>query len=134
MTAKKSNESPQFEVLLKVKQTKNPNFSFLDADCKLFPFYCWKRDGNDEMGSITKRSSTKYNAQMGISGDSMNLLDMYGSSSDDDSDADAEDCKDVEALSTSKCGGGANNNEKNDEQRADRLKRAKMLRHHFANR
>jgi len=149
MTAKRSIESPQFEVLLKVKQADNPVFSFLQADCELHPFYRWKRDGKDEIVFIEKRCSAEYNAQTEKKGNSMNLLDMYGSSSDDDSDGEGGIAGAV--LTTSNISSGvhetimettmvsaetANKNEraKNEEQRAERLKRAIMLRHHFANR
>lgn len=167
MTAKKSREAPQFEVLLKLKQADNPEFSFVRVDSDLYPFYRWKRDGKNEYEISTKSVENKCDAEHE---NSMGLLDMYGSSSDDDDDDD----DDSDAGSTCSKGNSSakeqiasttlkvkdhmlfiedENNTKKiitcsarddaltkknertiEEQRAERLARAKMLRHHFANR
>lgn len=161
MTAKKSREAPQFEVLLKLKQADNPEFSFVRMDSDLYPFYRWKRDGKNKNESSTQSVVKKYEAN---NGNSMGLLDMYGSSSDDDDDdSDAGStgskgssaAKEQIASTTSKsllpnedensvnktiaCSARddvlTKKNERTiEEQRAERLNRAKLLRHHFAKR
>lgn len=166
MTAKKSREAPQFEVLLKLKQADNPEFSFVRVDSDLYPFYRWKRDGKNEYEISTKSVENKCDAEHE---NSMGLLDMYGSSSDDDDDDDDSDAgstcskgnssaKEQIASTTLKvkdhmlfiedenntkkiitCSARddalTKKNERTiEEQRAERLARAKMLRHHFANR
>ena len=168
MTAKKSREAPQFEVLLKLKQADNPEFSFVRMDSDLYPFYRWKRDGKNENDISTQSVEKKCDA---VNENSMGLLDMYGSSSDDDDDDDddsdagstcskgSSSAKQKIASTTSKGNVDMlpNNEDENntnktiacsarddvltkknertiEEQRAERLQRARMLRHHFAKR
>lgn len=95
ITATKSNESLQFEVFLKVKQQDHVDFQFLKADHELYPFYQWLKDllsmkcksrsetrsGNDEMNTIVEMDDNELKKEH-----AMGLLDMYATSSDDDSE------------------------------------------------
>eukprot|EP00558_Chaetoceros_sp_UNC1202_P014378 CAMPEP_0197256256 /NCGR_PEP_ID=MMETSP1429-20130617/74791_1 /TAXON_ID=49237 /ORGANISM="Chaetoceros sp., Strain UNC1202" /LENGTH=150 /DNA_ID=CAMNT_0042719771 /DNA_START=80 /DNA_END=532 /DNA_ORIENTATION=+ len=148
MTAKKSNQVPQFEVLLKVKQANNSDFSFLQPTHYLYEFYQWwkrlecSRDGGYSRGPDGEKVDAEKKPSLDGVGDDkdMGILSMYGSSSSSSEEENEDEGKGGEssiveaqraAIATcSTC-------EKSDplsieELRAQRLKRARMLRHHFA--
>ncbi len=161
MAAKKSDEIPQFEVLLKVKQQNNPDFSFLDADDILHPFYQWIKNGKPDIRTKAKKLSV--DCDTNTRSEAIGALAMYGSSSSD-SEEDKETAPQKQPRGeTFSINNNTNVNlmnfekqqadlpeimtcvtEKNsdvpvpsistmstDEQKSQRLKRAKLLRNHF---
>lgn len=87
MTALKTRAAPQFEVLLKLKQSCNEEFAFLQPGNELNLYYLWLKDRggivvkND--GSVVKNvSSPTYHATHGSGTAScINLVDYASSSS-----------------------------------------------------
>lgn len=57
MTALKTRSAPQFEVLLKLKQSHNEDFAFLHENNELNLYYCWLRDGGCDMRKNLSLSS-----------------------------------------------------------------------------
>ena len=189
-TAERVRSTTQFEVLLKVKESNNPDFDFLKGTHALNPFYQWMKDENDEReheheheheqirGSVDSTCSGKEMKQeiLKEEDNAMGLLNlnMYGSSSsDDESDnelgiqhtvptnnhtnkkveepktnnstrstiAQTEKSSDmkvlkvgVETTDVAVAAGSSNVNIAIVDKRARRLKRAKMMKHHFAKR
>lgn len=157
MTAGKVRERPQFEVLLKVKEADNPDFSFLQTMHHLNPFYQWLKCGKQVTACTNKMDNkTEHEEAEAEADNSMGLLNMYGSTSSED---ESEEGTEVEnelagagatSLPDKSSAGVLDNNIASDqteekvapgtrascdkEKRAKRLKRAKMLRHHFSNR
>jgi len=110
MTALKTKAAPQFEVLLKLKQSCNEEFAFLQADNELNLYYIWLKEGGDK----NKLSST-HNLKQGAEGKSCEkssnsgkeinsmgaLLGMYSSSSaTDESDDDDNYCESISLTVT----------------------------------
>ena len=93
-TAERVRSTTQFEVLLKVKESNNPDFDFLKETHALNPFYQWMKDEHDEhehdqiRGSVDSTCSGKEMKQKTLreEDNAMGLLNlnMYGSSSSDD--------------------------------------------------
>lgn len=165
MSANKSKEIPQFEVLLKVKQQKNPDFFFLNSDDILYPFYQWVKDGKPNLRAGDKEILINKEGVGNNRSGAIGILAMYGSSSSDDEEdgqvnSDQPTTKEgpgsdttripvnssasSQADSSEMVSGNNDNNEANpvtvsvrhapastEEQKAQRLKRAKMLRNHF---
>jgi len=103
MTALKTRAAPQFEVLLKLKQSYNEEFAFLQADNELNLYYLWLKEvghksesmsthnlkqGFDSISCKTSNNSDKEKNSMGA------ILEMYSSSSaTDESDDDDNYCE-----------------------------------------
>mmetsp|Transcript_14914 Transcript_14914/g.21097 ORF Transcript_14914/g.21097 Transcript_14914/m.21097 type:complete len:191 (+) Transcript_14914:754-1326(+) len=107
MTSVRTSAVPQFEVLLKLKQSDNKEFEFLKAEHKYNPYYLFLKDRGGEIDKPVMLNKQKYNqAEMsdeksgneddkeddnetsGIGG----LLGMYASSSDDDDESPCKEC------------------------------------------
>ena len=120
MTAERSSIAHQFEVLVKVKQKDNPEFSFLYPENELNAFYCFLKGKHTKETSHDSdcSSNNSFNAPTGLAG-----LINYGSSSDDD------DCASEKSTS-----GTLVKEDKKElvERRAKRLKQAQKLKEHFA--
>jgi hypothetical protein len=136
ITATKSQESAQFEVFLKLKQQDNVDFQFLQQNHELHPFFQWLKD--PKTGKCDDSSSTNTHLQ------AIQLLEMYSFSSDDKASDDDDEIqsskttsnpmdKDQPTMSDMVKPDGMQSHTK-EEKRLERLKRAKMLRHHFATR
>jgi len=152
MTAEKSREAPQFEVLLKVKQASNVDFQFLEINHEFHPFYQWLKQGQNCTDEKVSDQIAKAEQQpsAGETNDSMGLLAMYDSSSSEEETVNnnSEKVNDLTEvvtpveISSGSCAENKTETEEKpcrsltmiEEQRAQRLKRAKMLRHHFTNR
>mmetsp|Transcript_21273 Transcript_21273/g.25321 ORF Transcript_21273/g.25321 Transcript_21273/m.25321 type:complete len:252 (+) Transcript_21273:133-888(+) len=103
MTALKTRAAPQFEVLLKLKQSYNEEFAFLQADNELNLYYLWLKEGGQKSESLSthnvkqgvdsisckkSNNSDKEKNSMGA------ILEMYSSSSaTDESDDDDNYCE-----------------------------------------
>jgi hypothetical protein len=81
MTAVKCVSAPQMEVMLKVKQANNAEFSFLKPDNECHAYYLWLKEQEEKR---IKQKETVEKAG------GMDLLGMYSSSSDDDDESAAE--------------------------------------------
>ena len=149
LTAERAADQPQFEVLLKVKQTDNPDFAFLRPESNLYPYYYWLKGrkgiilGNM---SASRSSSSSSHREDGIGG----LLAGYGSSSDEEDEEERKVSNDASkerntataggregdvALSTKNATSAESLEETNEssleEKRAKRLKKAQELKAHF---
>ena len=143
LTAERAADQPQFEVLLKVKQTDNPDFAFLHPENSMHPYYSWlkKRKGvivGDR--SKSRSSSSSSENEVGIGG----LLAGYGSSSgsDDEESKTGNDASEGREVTGDNGSNGAlpaqiasasleETNESLEDKRAKRLKKAQELRAHF---
>jgi len=147
MAAEKSVATPQFEVLLKVKQSNNQEFTFLYEKDPLNPYYLFMKQ--QEQLKI-KRGDLKDDSNVSDSKEESRLLVDYESSSSDDinyttsgrskggvilagyssSDDDQKSAKIEPALSA------ANPSEEQvslpSGEKDRRLKRARLLQGHFA--
>ena len=98
MAGTRCRTTAQFEIYLKVKQAHNPDFSFLDSQDELHPFYQWIKKGNTNGdGNVGGQiNGQTRDSTVGIVGnkpaEAMGMLAMYGSSSSDD-DCD-DNCSD----------------------------------------
>lgn len=103
--------------MLKVKQADNPDFDFLRADNKYFPFYQWYKNSKRPPKPVTKPDDDK--PLLG------GLLDGYSlsSSSDDDDTAAASKRPPPDDIAADEAA----------LKKAQRLQRAKMMREHFQN-
>lgn len=156
MTAIKCVSAPQLEVLLKVKQADNPEFSFLQPHNECHAYYEWlkERQQQQQQESLSRDKEEVDQKKGGLS-----LLDMYSSSSDEGSTSpdnlDTEQAKDQSqvpsAFDTSEIAEGPSasapvNDDDGDDnkrptneadkdaaaaKRARRLKRAKLMRGHY---
>lgn len=144
MTAVKSISAPQLEVMLKVKQGDNPEFAFLKPDNECHSYYVWLKEQQEQM---RKEKATVEKAG------GLDLLDMYSSSSDEEStcdevklggdavatpsaDASIEPDVGVTAASTIavekvKRPNNAVVGDDDEAKKARRLKRAKLMRGHY---
>ena len=119
MTAERSVTTNQFEILVKVKQKDNPDFSFLFQQSDLNQFYCYLKDCCVQRSIHDRKSSSSDSscAPTGLAG-----LANYDSSGDDSIPSETNiapesfDIKDNEVI----------------DRQAKRLKQAKILRDHFA--
>lgn len=148
LTAKRAADQPQFEVLLKVKQTDNPDFAFLRPESNLYSYYSWLKGRKGMIvgdGSASRSSSSSSEREDGIGG----LLAGYGSSSDEEDEEERKvsneasegrqttgDSEEDVALSTKNSTSAESLEETNEasslkEKRAKRLKKAQELKAHF---
>ena len=148
LTAERAADQPQFEVLLKVKQTGNPDFAFLRSESNLYPYYSWLKGRKGVMivgdRAASRSSSSSSEREDGIGG----LLAGYGSSSDEEDEEErkvsndaSEERKTAEgsegdvASSTRNATSAESLEETNEssleEKRAKRLKKAQELKAHF---
>lgn len=153
ITATKSQESPQFEVLLKVKQQDNVDFEFLNCNHELYPFYQWLKHDNHHGAENGPKLSEESQSKRQKNHPSMQLLEMYASSSSSDDESSvahskpnscsksmdsqvvatvAAAAKDTVAQEMSSQDAIPPRQQSIEEKRQRRLQRAKMLRHHFA--
>lgn len=144
LTAERAADQPQFEVLLKVKQTDNSDFAFLRPESNLYPYYSWLKGRKGIIvgdRSESRSSSSSSERVDGIGG----LLAGYGSSSDEEEGKVSNEVSeggettggsegDV-ALSTKNATRAESLEETNEssleEKRAKRLKKAQELKAHF---
>ena len=144
LTAERAADQPQFEVLLKVKQTDNPDFAFLRPESNLHPYYSWLKGRKGKIvcdRSESRSSSSSSEREDGIGG----LLAGYGSSSDEE-DEEKGKVGNEASEGTEKTGGSEGDATKNatsaesleetnesslEEKRAKRLKKAQELKAHF---
>lgn len=149
ITATKSYESLQFEVFLKVKQQDNIDFQFLKSDHELYSFYQWLKDRNHRIKhksrnetSISDETTGLVDSKTSKKEQTMDLLEMYSTTSSDDESSKAEEIKcECATQEDTSCKDTSSQEEsfqteqvqRTEEKRLQRLKRAKMLREHFAN-
>lgn len=93
MTAVKCVSAPQLEVMLKVKQADNPEFSFLKANNACHAYYLWLKQEEEKR---RKEQDAVQNAG------GMDLLGMYSSSSDDEVDDKKAQLKKSEDTQTNR--------------------------------
>jgi hypothetical protein len=130
-TAESVVQSPQLEVLIKVKQADNPDLAFLHPFHEHFAYYeWWKAKVRDE--KIRRKDSAER-------GNVYDLLGVYSSSSDEEVDDSRGSDRILEPMTTSneqvlvppgsqkRAGSSAPDVNVN----ARRLERAKMLQEHF---
>mmetsp|Transcript_24504 Transcript_24504/g.36713 ORF Transcript_24504/g.36713 Transcript_24504/m.36713 type:complete len:195 (-) Transcript_24504:60-644(-) len=143
MAAEKATITPQFEIMLKVKQQGNQDFGFLDQGNELNPFYCYLKGENTAANQPDDLSSSSTDSPANFAG----LVD-YSSSSEEEGfaekkvnnntvDGESNDEEDVvakQAASITENGDPAIllHEEEMEERRAKRLKQARMLNDHFA--
>lgn len=153
LTAERAADQPQFEVLLKVKQTNNPDFAFLRPESNLYPYFSWLKGCKGIIVGVrseSRSSSSSSEREDGIGG----LLAGYGSSSDEEDEEDEEESKLSDQASegretTGDGEGGVALRTKNatiadsldetdesslEKKRAKRLKKAQELKAHFESR
>jgi hypothetical protein len=152
MTAIKCVSAPQLEVLLKVKQAGNHEFSFLQTHNECHAYYEWLKERQHEKEGFTSNDKKDSDENKG----GLSLLDMYSSSSDEESTSPDNVAKEQandepqvpSAFDTSEIpqvpSASAPVNDDNDKRpsddnndndaaakRARRLKRAKLMRGHY---
>lgn len=177
MTAIRSTSTPQFEVLLKLKQADSPVFLFLRSEHRLNPYYLLLRERRGNIDDPIAEGGQKFENKGDPKGVSLqsscssedevggggigDLLGMYDSSSDEEGggtddiqdhtvtdmnhpDESKSDLLHGEKQNLSIENGIAadeetkfskvpsSTNHIDDERRAKRLKRAKMMKGHFA--
>jgi hypothetical protein len=157
MTAIKCVSAPQLEVLLKVKQAYNPDFSFLQPHSEWHAYYEWLKERQRKQQKSSSNNDTK---EVDEKKGGLSLLDMYSSSSDEEStspDNFAKEQAEDESQVPSACDTSeipqlpsasapvkdnddgdynkrASDDDDNDDaaaKRARRLKRAKLMRGHY---
>ena len=161
MTAEKSVASPQFEVLLKVKQADNEEFAFLREGNALLPYYLYlkqtlKKDQSEVHDTMEGKAQSRDTLAQG------GLVNCYSSSDDEadsemnpkgtpvvgklvasysssESEFEGPQATDV-SIEPNPAGGSAEQTEPlsstdeplDDAIKARRLKRARLLKGHFA--
>ena len=150
LTAERAADQPQFEVLLKVKQTNNPDFAFLCPESNLYPYFSWLKGRKGivvDVRSKSRSSSSSSEREDGIGG----LLAGYGSSSDEEDEEESKLSNEAseERETTGDGEGGVALRTKNatsaesldetdesslEKKRAKRLKKAQELKAHFESR
>jgi len=145
MAAEKATITPQFEIMLKVKQQGNQDFGFLDQGNELNPFYCYLKGENTGADQPDDPSSSSTDSPANFAG----LVD-YLSSSDEEgfvekkvniktADGESNDKEDVDAKQAASIIEYNDpaillHEEEMEERKAKRLKQARMLNDHFARR
>lgn len=114
LTAERAVTKPQLEVMLKVKQAdSNPEFAFLLPHNKYHAYYEWYKKEH-------KRKQEKLERKEKQAGVMSGLLGMYSSSSSED-DNEPTETSQKRSLPA----------EEEEDRKASRLKRARMLKEHF---
>lgn len=134
MTAKKSAAAPQMEVLLKVRQSENPDFAFLQPVHPCHPYYLWLKEKDQAPKRAVPDTSSESKPEAegkkpGVQG----LLALYSSSSSEDEGDDEkvrEDDNDDPEV-TKPDDNVQSSSKEEEERKAKRLKRAKLMSGHY---
>jgi len=125
-TAQRTSTAPQLEVYLKFKQSQNEHFRFLSVHHPLHPYYLFLKRCNGQMSHGDRPRDHASEPRDGLA-----LLAVYDSDDDEDRAQDPPATTD-QAHKEHAILDDVGNADGEQRRRAERLQRAKIMRHHFA--